>query len=74
MPLKQITLAKALSMPFAVAQAALINADTNLGPGTAVIDTSTNLEWLKVSATSGLTPDQVFAEMAQSGLSRKLRR
>jgi hypothetical protein len=49
-------IAAAFFLPVAAAHAAFIRVDTALGPATGVIDTSTNLEWLKVSATAGLTP------------------
>jgi hypothetical protein len=55
-------------VPLATAQAALIDMDSPLGPNTAVLDTSTNLEWLKLSATAGQTPDQIFAQTAPGGL------
>jgi hypothetical protein len=64
---QKILIAAALSLPLAVANAALITVDTSLGPATGVIDTSTNLEWLKVSTTAGLTPDQVFSQMEPGG-------
>ena len=55
-------------VPLASAQAALIDMDSPLGSNTAVLDTSTNLEWLKLSATTGQTPDQIFAQTAPGGL------
>ena len=55
-------------VPLATAQAALIDRDSPLGPNTSVLDTSTNLEWLKLSATAGQTPDQIFAQTAPGGL------
>jgi hypothetical protein len=57
----------ALLMPFAAAHAALMTVDSPLGPETAVLDTSTELEWLKVSITANTTPSQVFAEMTPGG-------
>lgn len=66
MKLKSLITATLL-WPFAAADAALITVDTNLGSATGVIDTSTNLQWLKVSATAGFTPDQVFAQMMPEG-------
>lgn len=57
-----------LLLPVALANAALMTVDTDLGAQTGVTDTTTNLTWLKVSATAGLTPDQVFAQMAPGGL------
>jgi hypothetical protein len=56
-----------LLFPFAMVNAALVTIDTSLGAQTGVLDTTTNLEWLKVSATAGLTPDQVFAQMTPGG-------
>lgn len=50
----------ALLMPFGVAQAALILADSPLGVGTGVVDTNTGWEWLQLSATRGLTIQQVL--------------
>jgi len=55
-------------VPLATAQAALIDMDSPLGSNTAVLDTSTNLEWLKLSATAGQTPDQIFAQTVSGGL------
>lgn len=55
-------------VPLGTAQAALIDMDSPLGANTAVLDTSTNLEWLKLSATAGQTPDQIFAQTAPGGL------
>jgi hypothetical protein len=55
-------------VPLATAQAALIDMDSPLGPNTAVLDTSTNLEWLKLSATHDQTPNQIFAQIAPGGL------
>ena len=55
-------------VPLATAQAALIDMDSPLGSNTAVLDTSTNLEWIKLSATAGQTPDQIFAQTAPGGL------
>lgn len=60
-------------VPLATAQAALIDRDSPLGPDTAVLDTSTNLEWIKLSATSGQTPDQIFAQTAPGGLLEEYR-
>ncbi|RYZ86918.1 MAG: hypothetical protein EOP06_13620 [Proteobacteria bacterium] len=54
-------------IPLATAQAALIDMASPLGSNTAVLDTSTNLEWLKLSATAGQTPDQIFAQSALGG-------
>lgn len=55
-------------VPLATAQAALIDTDSPLGANTAVFDTVTNLQWLKLSATAGQTPDQIFAQTATGGL------
>lgn len=66
MKLKQ-AMAGLLALPLAMADAALVTVDTALGSQTGVVDTSTSLAWLKVSATAGLTPDQVFAQMAPGG-------
>lgn len=60
-------------VPLATAQAALIDTDSPLGPNTAVLDTSTNLEWLKLSATAGQTPDQILAQTAPGGLLEEYR-
>lgn len=49
-----------LLLPVAIANAALITVDTDLGAQTGVIDTTTSLTWLKVSATAGLTLRQVL--------------
>lgn len=54
--------------PLPSAQAALIDMDSLLGSNTAVLDTSTHLEWLKLSATAGQTPNQIFAQTTQGGL------
>jgi hypothetical protein len=62
------TLLFAALVPLAPARAALIDVDSPLGQATAVLDTSTGLEWLKVSATAGATPDQIFAQIAPGGL------
>lgn len=59
--------AAGLLLNAAAAQAALIDVDTGFGAATGIVDTSTGLEWLKVSATAGLTPDDVFAQMAPGG-------
>jgi len=68
MKVKTLIAAATLLLPFAAGHAALITVDTALGPATGVIDTTTNLEWLKLSATAGETPDQIFAQMAPGGL------
>jgi hypothetical protein len=57
----------ALLMPFTAAHATLMTVDSPLGPETAVLDTNTELEWLKVSITANTTPGQVFAEMTSGG-------
>lgn len=57
----------ALWLPVAAANAALVTIDTTLGAQTGVVDTGTSLTWLKVSATAGLTPDQVFEQMTPGG-------
>ena len=58
----------ALLAPLGVVNAALIDTDSPLGPDTAVLDTATGLEWLKVSATANTTPDQIFTQLAAGGL------
>ena len=62
------TILIAALLPLAPARAALIDVASPLGQSTAVLDTATGLEWLKVSATSGATPDQIFAQIAPGGL------
>ncbi len=57
----------ALFLPTATAQAALVSIDSPLGPQSAVLDTHTGMEWLKLSTTANTTTNQVFAEMAPSG-------
>jgi hypothetical protein len=57
----------ALMAPILSANAALISADSVAGPGSAVLDTNTGKEWLKLSVTANLTPSQVFAAMAPGG-------
>lgn len=56
-----------LFLPMGVAQAALVSTDSPLGPQTAVLDTNTGLEWLKLSTTANTTTNQVFEEMASGG-------
>lgn len=62
------TILFAALVPLAPARAALIDMDSPLGQATSVLDTSTGLQWLKLSATSGATPDQIFAQIASGGL------
>jgi len=62
------TILFAALVPLSAARAALIDVGSPLGQSTAVLDTSTGLEWLKLSATDGETPDQVFAQIAPGGL------
>lgn len=62
------TILFATLVPFTAARAALIDVGSPLGQSTAVLDTSTGLVWLKVSATTGETPDQVFVQIASGGL------
>lgn len=50
-------------LPLAPARAALIDVGSPLGQATAVLDTSTGLEWLKLSAPAGATPDQILAQL-----------
>jgi hypothetical protein len=57
----------AFLMPFTAAHATLITADSSLGPATAVLDTSSGLEWLKVSVTRDMSVNQVLADMASGG-------
>lgn len=49
------------------ARAALIEVASPLGPASAVLDTGSGLEWLKLSVTRNNTIDQVFAGMAPGG-------
>lgn len=44
-------IAIALLLPAATVQAALIEVNSPAGPATAVLDTNTGLEWLKLSVT-----------------------
>lgn len=48
---------------FGSVQAALITADSQLGPGTVVRDTSTGLDWLKLPLTANLNFGEVLADM-----------
>lgn len=57
----------AFLMPFAAAHATLITTDSSLGSATAVLDTSSGLEWLKVSVTRDRSIDQVLADMGSGG-------
>lgn len=57
----------AFLMPFAAANAALITVDSSQGPGTAVLDTNTGLEWLKFSVTWNMSINQVFTAMESGG-------
>jgi len=54
-------------MPFAAAHATLITTDSSLGPATAVLDTSSGLEWLKVSVARDRSINQVLANMESGG-------
>jgi hypothetical protein len=54
-------------MHLASAHAALITVDSPVGPASAVLDTGTGLEWLKLSATRTSSVDQVFSETAPGG-------
>lgn len=56
-----------LLMSFASAHAALITIDTSVGANTGVLDTQSNLQWLKISATRGLSFNDVLSGMADSG-------
>jgi hypothetical protein len=58
----------ALLAPAGAVNAALVERHSPLGPDTAVLDTATGLEWLKVSATANMTPDQIFTELAPGRL------
>lgn len=49
------------------ARAALIEVASPLGPASAVLDTVSGLEWLKLSVTRNATIDHVFAGMAPGG-------
>jgi hypothetical protein len=64
---KILTVAIALLMPLFSANASLIAVDSPAGPLTAVLDTNTGREWLKLSVTASLTPNQVFAAMEAGG-------
>jgi hypothetical protein len=57
----------ALMAPPAPAWSALISADSDLGPGTVVRDTSTGLDWLKLPLTANLNFGQVLADMEPGG-------
>lgn len=57
----------AVLAPVAAAHAALVTVDSPAGPGTAVLDTSSRLEWLKLSTTSNTTVNQVFTQTASGG-------
>ena len=57
----------AVLVPVGAAHAALVTVDSPAGPGTAVLDTSSGLEWLKLSTTSNTTVNQVFTQMAPGG-------
>jgi len=60
-----LLLASLLSMGHA--RAALIEVATPLGPASAVLDTSSGLEWLKLSGTRDVSISQAFAGMAPGG-------
>lgn len=57
----------ALMMISAAAQAELVTIDSPAGRATAVLDTNTNLEWLKLSASQSLSINQVLAQTATGG-------
>ena len=57
----------ALLMPLCAAHAALIPADSPLGPGSGVVDTNTGWEWLQLSATRELTIREVLAATSPGG-------
>ena len=56
-----------LLMQLASAHAALVTVDSPAGPASAVLDTTTRLEWLKLSATATSSIDQVFPQFAPGG-------
>lgn len=60
-------IAFALLLPAATAQAALIEVDSPAGPATAVLDTNTGLEWLKLSVTRNRSINQVFSAISDGG-------
>lgn len=61
------TLFLAFLMPVVSAYAALITIDTSIGANTAVFDTQSNLQWLKISVTRDLSFNQVVSETADGG-------
>jgi hypothetical protein len=60
----------AFLMLFTAAHATLITSDSSLGPATAVLDTSSGLEWLKVSVTRDMSVNQVLADIVPASVSR----
>ncbi|MBK4739106.1 PEP-CTERM sorting domain-containing protein [Noviherbaspirillum pedocola] len=58
----------ALLMPFGATRAALLSADSPLGPGTGVVDTNTGWEWLQLSAARSLSIQQVLDATAPGGM------
>jgi hypothetical protein len=56
-----------LLLPFGLANAALLTVDTPLGASTGVLDTSSGLEWIKPSATTGTSVNQFYAGMTPGG-------
>ena len=64
-PVFTLLLASFLSL--GQARAALIEVDSPLGPASAVLDTSSGLEWLKLSGTRNVSVSQAFAGMAPGG-------
>jgi hypothetical protein len=57
----------AFIMPLAGANAALIEIDSRFGPLTAVHETESGLDWLKLSVTQNTSINEVFAEMRPAG-------
>jgi hypothetical protein len=56
-----------LLLPVSAARAAWITVDSSQGAGTAVLDTSSGTEWLKLSVTENWTFAQVEAAIAPGG-------
>jgi hypothetical protein len=56
-----------ISLPTFGAHAALITVDSPVGTGTAVLDTASNKEWLKLSLTANLSFNEVAAALEPGG-------
>lgn len=54
----------AMLMPLAIAHAALITEDSQLGANTVVLDTGSGLEWVKLSVTGNRSVNQVYPELS----------